>query len=156
MHVFRSRLGGFTSVFLFSIFLFSVFLKAATAEPLSNTYYLLNPKFETGAIQVMSLSDANTITAGSTTLTLDRYAQGAIPAGPDLASGAMIQGTGPFSISSDVNATDLPVPGRFIGTQFVIPHNRNDHTYYILSPYANAQVTVTLSGVPTVVTALQG
>ncbi len=127
-----------------------------TAAPSSYEYYILNPRIENGALSVISLVDRNTIQAGATTLILNRYQTGSIPAGPDLIPGIVISATGSFTLGSQVDATDLPVPGHFIGTKFVIPHFRNDHTYYILSPKADAQVTITLGGVPTSITALKG
>jgi len=91
------------------------------SSPLTYEYYLLNPNITSGNLSVISLSETNTITSGSTTLTLEKYASGQIPVGLDLVQGARISGTGPFTLGSDVDATDLPVPGIFSGTNFVIP-----------------------------------
>ncbi len=143
------------SALLLGVWLFLTSLQLAAA-PSSYEYYILNPRIENGALSVISLANRNTIQAGTTTLTLNRYQTGSIPVGPDLTPGMLISATGSFTLGSEVDATDLPVPGNFIGTKFVIPHLRNDHTYYILSPQADAQVTITLSGVSTVVTALKG
>ncbi len=126
-----------------------------TAAPSIYQYYILNPRIENDALSVISLADRNTIQAGATKLNLDRYQTGSIPAGLDLTSGMVISATGPFTLGSQVDATDLPVPGYFIGTKFIIPHFRNDHTYYILSPKADAQVTITIDGATTIVTAQQ-
>ena len=142
-------------VLLLGLWLFLTSLPLSAA-PSNYEYYILNPRIENGALTVISLADRNTIRAGATTLTLNRYQTGSIPAGPDLAPGMLISATGAFTLGSEVDATDLPVPGHFIGTSFVIPHYRNDHTYYILSPRADAQVTITVEGVPTVLTAQKG
>lgn len=119
----------------------------SSSSPLSYEYYLLNPNLTSGNLTVISLSETNTIKSGSTTLILEKYTSGQIPVGADLVQGALISGTGPFSLGSDVDATDLPVPGVFAGTNFVIPHYRDTHTYYLMSPHGNA--TATVGGVAT-------
>ena len=104
-------------------------------------YSLLNPSLSTGSAQVMSLTNNNTIQVGNTTLTLNQYQRGTIPAS-DMQQGATMTGTGAFDVSSSINATDMPVPKQFEGTQFVIPHYRNSHTYYLLSTTGNATAQI--------------
>ena len=138
---------------LWAMILFSQF---ALAIPSQYQYYILNPNVETGTLSVTSLVNDNEITAGNTTLTLDQHQSGSIPAGPDLAPGTEVRGTGPFSLGSDISATDLPVPGTFRGTQFVVPHHRSSHTYYLLSPDTDAQVSITVGNSTTPLTLLKG
>lgn len=118
-------------------------------------YFLLNPDLGTGDAQVMSLVDGNTIQASTTVLPLDENQTGVIPSA-ELFQGAEISGTGPFTIGSGANGADLPAPEDFAGTAFVVPHFANSHTYYILSPYANAQVSITVGTSSQSITATQG
>ncbi len=108
---------------------------------LSNRYYIVNPKLVNNPLNVVSLVDNNTITVGATSLLLNNGELGIIPA-PDLVQGAEISGTGPFSIGGEKNATDMPVPASFSGTEFVIPHYRNNQTYFVLSPYGDANILI--------------
>ena len=118
-------------------------------------YSLLNPGLSSGAAQVISLANNNTIQVGSTVLTLNQYEQGVIPA-TDMQQGTTIQGSGPFDIASSISATDMPVPSQFEGTQFVIPHYRNNHTYYLLSTSGNATVQIKIGTTTTPVSLPQG
>jgi len=106
-------------------------------------YYVLNPSVGGGALNVASLADSNSITSSSTTLTLNNYQQGTIPAS-DLGQGSVISGSGPFDVASNIDDTDILTPAQFAGKVFVIPHFRNSHTYYLLSPNGNANVSVSV------------
>ncbi len=75
-----------------------------------------------------------------------------------LSSGESVEYTIPdinTSISSDKNlsiggysnAVDAPNPLAFAGTQFVIPHLRENHIYDLLSTDQNANVQITINGV---------
>lgn len=119
-------------------------LTRSSASPSLYQYWILNPRIASGDLQVMSLSDGNSIQVGSTTEFLDRYATASVSAGASLNAGVSISGRGPFTLGSEVNAVDLPVPARFLGTAFVLPHYRDRHTYYLFSPNADANVTVQL------------
>ena len=119
------------------------------------TYYVLNPRLTSTSIQVVSYADGNVITAGSVELHLDLYESGQIPSG-ELAQGDAITGILPFAVGSSYNGTDMPAPESFAGTQFVIPHMRNAHKYYILSPYGDARVIIDHDGSITQETAYEG
>lgn len=112
------------------------------------SYYVLNPLLANGSLNVVSLSDGNTITAGNTTLNLNQYESGSIPAS-DLTQGTHIVGTGPFDLGSNVNNADMPVPSGFAGTEFVLPHYRSTHLYYLMSPAGNATASINIGGVIT-------
>ena len=122
-------------------------VSAAFAQSLQNSYYILNPSFESQAIEVMSLSDGNTIQAESATIALSRNEVGTIDAGAGLMLGSEIRGTGAFTLGSGLNRTDLPVPAWFQGTQFVVPHIRKSHSYNLLSIHSDANVTIQRNGV---------
>lgn len=140
---------------LLAIFVVITSLDVINATPLQYQYYLLNPNLSTGDLTVQSLSNDNKIAIGSSELVLDQYATGKIYVGPDLTQGAVITATGPFTLGSEVDATDLPVPGVFSGTSFVIPHYRDTHTYYLLSPNSDAQAVITIGGAATPVTLIK-
>jgi hypothetical protein len=116
---------------------------------------VLNPVQAGNSINVVSLVDGNSISAGATTLNLDQYQSGTIPA-DDVFQGVVVEGIGPFSIGSSTNSTDLPVPGIFAGTQFVIPHQRDTHWYYLYSPDGEATVDIDSGSGVTTVTLAQG
>jgi hypothetical protein len=125
-----------------------------SADP-AKTYYVLSPNMDTAPATVVSLSDGNTVSAGNTTLNLNRNQSGVIPA-LDLVQGTRVFGTGPFAFGGDGEATDTPVPASFAGTAFVIPHMRSGHTYCIFSPEGDAQLQVNTGGGSMPMTALQG
>ena len=119
-----------------------------------NTYHVLNPELGSGPLNVVSLEDGNVITAGDTTLNLDKDQLGTIPA-VDLSQGSIINGSHSFSIGASTNATDMPVPASFAGTEFVIPQNQDEHHYFILSLYGDTDVTIEAGSGPINVLALE-
>lgn len=118
-------------------------------------YTVLNPIQVGKALNVVSLVDANTITAGATVLNLNANELATIPA-QEVAQGLLIEGTGGFSIGSAVNSTDMPVANSFVGYDFVIPHLRNSHLYYVLSNTGDASIEVNDGASTSTVTAVQG
>jgi hypothetical protein len=119
------------------------------------SYTILNPRMTSST--VLSLTDNNVITAGNTTLNLDRYEWGRIESNTgDVSQGAVITGTGPFEMGSDTPATDVPVHSSLAGTQFVMPQTRFAHWYYMVSPDVDATVQVSVDGVDSMITLPQG
>ncbi|MEJ1356544.1 MAG: cadherin-like domain-containing protein, partial [Candidatus Sedimenticola sp. (ex Thyasira tokunagai)] len=120
------------------------------------TYYVLEPNMAGGSAQVVSLVDDNTITMDDgQQLSLKRYESGEVLAS-DLVQGMDITGTLPFAIGGSTNATDMPVPAAFAGTEFVIPHQRGTHTYYLLSLSGIVNATVDVGGVSSTFSLPQG
>ena len=117
-------------------------LSPSGAAPAAYQYYILNPRIQNAPLQIMSLADGNRIRVDAVELDLDRHQRAAITAGTDLAPGTRITGSGPFTLASEAGGTDLPVPGWFAGTEFVIPHHRDHHQYYLLSPRGDARVEI--------------
>lgn len=105
-------------------------------------YYILNPAVATADVEVISLVAGNVITTNGVTLNLNLGERGVIPA-VSLSQGSVITGSGAFSLASNADATDLLVPASFAGTNFVIPHYRESHVYYLLSPSGNATAQIT-------------
>ena len=103
---------------------------------------MLDPETQNSPIAVYSLRDRNTVTAGATVLLLDKNQIGIITAGADLDPGSIITGTGPFTLASDRETVDIPSPATFLGTQFIVPHTRNAHRVYLLSPEEDATVLI--------------
>jgi len=114
------------------------------------TYHVLNPAQASAPAQVVSLVNGNTITAGATTLVLDRYEVGQIPA-VDLPQGGAVSGSGPFEVAGTPDGSDMLVPDIFSATDFVVPLVRDSHKLYLLSPIAAANVEITVDGVPAAV-----
>jgi L-fucose mutarotase/ribose pyranase (RbsD/FucU family) len=111
----------------------------------THQYTVLNPRLNSS--MVMSLVDNNEITAGNSTLNLDRYELGAFPANSGaLSQGVVVTGTGPFELGSSKPATDMPVPASFAGTQFAMPQIRDIHKYYMVSPDSDTNAQISISG----------
>ena len=108
----------------------------------ANSFVVLNPQTQTSPLVVQSLEDGNVIRAGNTELALDKYEFGSISDSNDLAPGQIIEGDGAFTLGSEGNALDLPVPVAFSSTQFVVPHIRSSHLLLMFSPSGDANVTV--------------
>jgi beta-lactam-binding protein with PASTA domain len=119
------------------------------------SYYVLNSLTAASSLQVVSLVDNNSITAGGTTLNLNQNESGSIPSS-SLSQGTKISGNGSFDISGVSNATDMPVPAGFAGTEFVIPHYRGTILYHLLSPNGDATATVNVGGSITVLNLTEG
>ncbi len=95
---------------------------------------------------MVSLYDGNLIRAGDILLQLEESEAGRLPAAA-LSQGTLIWGEKPFSIGGAQDGTDMPLPlARFAATRLVIPHVRNAHRYYLMSPDGDATVTVTTDG----------
>ncbi|MCA1805466.1 MAG: hypothetical protein LC646_09065 [Xanthomonadaceae bacterium] len=142
--VFSNRGYFSTLVLLVLLLLLVASLRQSLATPSSFEYHILNPRIQTAPLQVMSLADGNRIRMDGVELRLDRYARDTFSTAMGLAPGTRITGTGPFTVRAEVSGTDLPVPGLFAGTDFVIPHHRDHHLYYLLSPHGDAQVEIRL------------
>ncbi|MCU7830934.1 MAG: hypothetical protein KZQ85_17885 [Candidatus Thiodiazotropha sp. (ex Myrtea sp. 'scaly one' KF741663)] len=112
-----------------------------------NSYVVLNPALVSAG--VISLADNNVVTAGDRTLNLDLYETGSLwsSTGPVLSQGMVVTGTGPFEIGSNIAATDMPVHASMLGTQFVMPHSRYSHWYYLVSPNGDTTAQVTVGAV---------
>jgi len=123
---------------LSSLIIFSHKLSATTAD-----YYLLNTNFSGSPLHIMSLQNNNHIRYGNNELILNQYQHSTIN-NTSTIQGQMITATGPFTMGSETNATDTPVPASFSGTKFAIPHQRGDHTYFLYSPNRNASIQVNI------------
>ncbi len=126
----------------------------AASVPVTS-YYVLNNRQAGNDLEVVSLVNGNVITAGTAVLNLDRYETGTIAAA-DVVQGVEIVGTGAFTIGSDIDGTDMPVPSVFAGTEFVVPQLRSTHYYYLYSPEGDATVQIDSGNGPVSQVVLEG
>ncbi|HED34232.1 MAG TPA: hypothetical protein ENJ08_08485 [Gammaproteobacteria bacterium] len=103
------------------------------------SYYLLSDNFSSSPLQLMSLDNNNQIVTGGTEITLNKYQTTSISAP---SQGSIISATGAFTMGSEADATDLPVPVSFAGTQFAIPHQRGSHTYFLYGLHGTTRVSI--------------
>jgi hypothetical protein len=111
-----------------------------------NSYVSLNPHMVSAS--VMSLADNNVITAGERTLNLGLYQLGSLydPNERVITPGMVIKGTKPFDLGSGVSGTDTPVHASMLGSLFVMPQSRYNHTYHMISPLGDASIQITIEG----------
>ncbi len=105
------------------------------------SYYLLSDNFSSTPLELMSLDNNNQILIGGNEITLNKYQSTSITDTSTL-QGSVISATGAFTMGSEANATDLPVPASFAGTQFAIPHQRGSHTYFLYSLHGTTRVDI--------------
>ncbi len=111
------------------------------------SYAVLNPKLT--SVSVISLADHNTISVGNWRQELSLYEHIEIDStiGATIGSGTIISGSGPFDVSSRISGTDMPAHASMLGQTFAMPHAREDHTYYMISPEGDASAELTVAGV---------
>lgn len=105
-------------------------------------YTVLDPRFGIDPVRLYSLDGAQTVTVNGQPFSLGADTVVTLPAGTVM-QGTVLEGAGPFTLGTDTVDTDLPVPGSFAGTAFVIPHARQGHEYYLASVNGAASVQVT-------------
>ena len=118
-------------------------------------YYVLNAAQAGYSLEVMSLADNNQVTMGATALTLQNGEIGTIP-GNDVTQGGLLEATSAISVGSTRNNTDMPISEFMAGTSFAVPHNRNNHLYYLMSPSGDATVDIEVNGVTNTLNLIQG
>jgi len=107
-------------------------------------YRILNPSQFNGTIEVMSLVDGSYVFAPAYTLLNAFQTTGIDTSG--FKPGQRINSNQPMSLANTADGTDMPVPDWFAGHEFVLPHARNNHRYYLFSPYGDAKVRVNVNG----------
>ncbi|MGI9335467.1 MAG: leucine-rich repeat domain-containing protein [Gammaproteobacteria bacterium] len=100
-------------------------------------YYLADS--QVGDLSVRSLADGNEVRTGDFSILLDGGAGTTIPAS-ELEPGALIEADAPISLAARAGGTDSPVPVRWAGRSFAIPHARGEHEYIVVSPFADAEI----------------
>lgn len=106
---------------------------------------IIDSRMASGDLNVISLEDGNSVSDGTTTLSLDE--QGTSTFGStELSVGTEIQATKLFHADSGLDGADMIAPISFAGTLFLHNAYRYDHSYQIYSPWADANVDVSLNG----------
>ncbi len=103
-------------------------------------YIFLNPNDFRGSLQAMSLKDNNFIWGGVFTR-LNQFESKSTDM-TTFSQGKTFYSLTPVSMASNVNGTDMPVNNWMAGYDFVIPHFRQNHTYYIYSAIGKTKVTI--------------
>ena len=118
-------------------------------------FYVLNPMQTGQPLFVISHADNNEISMGNSELTLQTNEIGMILAA-DVVQGAQLTATQPVSVGATADNTDMPVSTKMAGTAFAIPHYRNDHYYFLMSPEGNATINITINGSTTTLNLTEG
>lgn len=105
-------------------------------------YIIMNPKL-TGATLVSNVSN-NSVAIGNQTYALPAFTPQSFMR---LSPTTELIAPYPFSVGSNINATDSATPIHLLGRRFVVPQYRDNHHLYLYSPYATATVTYIVSGV---------
>ena len=113
-----------------AIFIATNSVNVINASPLPCQYYSHSPGFRTADFTIQGLSENNKITTGYSELIRNRYSTDKRHVGPDMRQDSVITGTGPITLSGQVEATDFPLTGIHAGTALALSHYRNTHTYY--------------------------
>uniref|UniRef100_UPI0018DCB298 hypothetical protein n=1 Tax=sulfur-oxidizing endosymbiont of Gigantopelta aegis TaxID=2794934 RepID=UPI0018DCB298 len=102
---------------------------------------LLNPNQVTGNLKAMALND-NTYITGANYVRPAKFEVVDID-NTKIKQGSVLNSNSVVSFANDADGTDMPVADFFAGYEFVIPHFRYRHEYYVYSPYGDAEVMVT-------------
>ncbi len=105
------------------------------------SFHLLNPNQLGGSLTAVSLADNSYLYGLGSYARLAQYqlqTLSSVAAPP----GARIYTSQPMSLGNGADGTDMPVANWFAGHEFVIPHYRFAHRYYLYSPYGTARVRV--------------
>ncbi|MCJ8318092.1 MAG: cadherin-like domain-containing protein [Colwellia sp.] len=114
----------------------------------NNSYFFLNPGWVNQTVSIAGLVDNTQVSMNGSNTTVN---EGELSSVTVISQSAELSSTMPLSVGTATNALDLPVPGSFKGKSFVVPHVRYHHFYYLLSPYKDVPVTVTIAGVKSII-----
>jgi ribosomal protein S11 len=106
-------------------------------------YYFVNPNWVGTEVNIFALVDNTNITINGVQQSLSK---GDSITYTIATQGEYIFANKIFSVGTEANGLDLPVPMSFLGTEFVIPHVRYTHFYHLLSPVQDTQITIEIAG----------
>jgi len=111
------------------------------------SYYLLNPNQLGCSVSVMGLANSSYVYGLDTYSAIAQYeikelSTANVINNPSLYANRLYANR-PVAIGNNADGTDMPVADWFVGNEFVIPHYRYSHRYYVYSPYGDARITVT-------------
>jgi hypothetical protein len=104
-----------------------------------NGYYFLNSNWIGESINILGLLDNTSVTIAGSSYALNA---GETISHTITIQGEIVKADKAFTVASEADGIDLPAPFSFLGTQFVIPNLRYNHTYFLLSPEVDAQVHI--------------
>lgn len=102
-------------------------------------YYFVNPNWVGTEVNIYGLVDNTSIVIEGISQVLN---SGDLLTHTIAAQGEYISADKVFSVGTEANGLDLPVPTSFMGLNFANPHVRDTHFYYMLSPEFDASATV--------------
>ncbi len=105
------------------------------------SFHLLNPNQLGGSLTAVSLVDNSYLYGLGSYARLAQYQLQTLST-VDAPAGARIYTREAISLGNNADGTDMPVASWFAGHEFVIPHYRFVHRYYLYSPYGAARVSV--------------
>lgn len=120
-------------------------------EPIG--YYFLNPKWVGSEVNIYALADNTILDINGSQQTLN---EGELLTHTITAQGEFVSANKNFSVGTEENGLDMPVPTSFMGTEFLVPHVRFGHIYQLLSPQHDTQVQVSIGTEQTNLSLLAG
>ena len=139
--------------------IFELDVRSKSQAPVKR-YYLLNPDSLNFPVSIVSLGLINQISFGSTTFDLNMFDSRTITpsemSSAGLVPGKAISGTAFYTIGQSGPGTNMLVPESFSGRNFVIPHVRYSHKYFILSPYGDSLLHIKNSSQDTTISLTRG
>lgn len=115
-----------------------------TYDNQEDIYYVVAGTAQANITDIVSYTDDNTVTIGSSTSTIDAYERMHYPSDvvPTFTQTTSIRATDPINAGYNANGTDNLVPARFAGTSFVYRMDRYTNAFSFVSPWCSADVTV--------------
>ncbi|MFP4524439.1 MAG: DUF2341 domain-containing protein, partial [Candidatus Woesearchaeota archaeon] len=108
--------------------------------------YLVNDRYSQGRLDLLSLSDDNEISVGTTTRTLGKHQTDTTINNPP--TGSPVKAKGLFNPLSQAGGVDMLSPVSWAGTEFAYSAwRRTDDRFCMLAPFDNATVEIRDSGV---------
>jgi len=103
--------------------------------------YIVSGRLASDDVQIMSLSEGNTIEANGNSLNLDLQQTGSF-SGAILTQGTAIKAKSLFQLDSNLDTTDTLSPISWAGTEFYYYSHRGTNQFAIVSPFGTANVSI--------------
>ncbi|GGZ77468.1 hypothetical protein GCM10011274_39440 [Paraglaciecola chathamensis] len=104
-----------------------------------SSYAFLNERWVGSSVEVVGMLDNTTLNYAGKSHTIN---SGESFSYTVQKQGESIYANKPFAIGTEAEGLDMPVPYKFLGDKFVIPHIREGHYYYLFSPIEDAFVVI--------------
>jgi hypothetical protein len=116
-------------------------------------YYFVNPNWVGTEVNIYGLVDNTSIVIEGISQVLN---SGDLLTHTIAAQGEYISADKVFSVGTEANGLDLPVPSSFMGTEFVVPHIRFSHVYHLLSPNQDTDVQFSIGSTSSTIQLIAG